>query len=343
MRKLIGIVAVLLLLSGCTAFDVQARHAFERERAVDAAVTALQLRLEDVPGVEVATVGIRPATDLIDPDGEPATDDYVGAWVTMGDVDNASLVEVAALVRETVESGPLASFDHELIVQAGGREALRMVEFTITDDLLLEALAYWREVRALVDTALSLTIGHSGYGLDYSRILSAPPDTPQITAAYVRAFPQIVEIPDVTLGMPIVDLTGFRLVGELPPLPVMETFGRILPDVSLLSRDYNPRRQGHVMFEWRYNPYEKTGAIYNVHAIQETDSGEEDLETVVRELAATAIGPTTLRSYLVTRPGSVRFGCERAESPFADDLDLVEWLSDRDIPVTVEANAGYCA
>ena len=343
MRKLLGIVAVLLLLSGCTSLDGQARQAFERERAVNAAILALQHRIERVPGVQAAEVGLSPATGLLDSNGSPTDKDFVAVRVTMPRVDNEHLVEVAAAVRDAATSGPLAAANHELLVQAEGREAFRSTDFSITDKLLLEALDYWAAVRALVDPALSLTIGYPSYGRDYSRIISAPADTPQITAAYAAAFGDVARIPDVTLGMPVVELTGFRLVGELPPAPVMETFGRIIPHVHLLSREYSPRNQGHVMFEWQYSPLAKSGAMYNVHSIQEVEGGEDDLLSVAAELARTAVGPTVLRSYLITRAGGVRFNCEPAEAPFPDDLTLVEWLRHRDVPVSVEANAGYCA
>ncbi|TBN57952.1 hypothetical protein EYE40_11385 [Glaciihabitans arcticus] len=343
MRKLVGMVAVLLLLSGCTMFDAEARRTFERHHAEKAAVLALQNRLERMPGVEVATVGITAASGLLDANGSPTDKDSLGVWVTMPRVETNRLVEVAAAVREVVRSGPLAAAHHELIVQAGGREALRMNQFELTDQLLLDALDYWFAVRALVDPALSLTIGYPGFGGDYSRIITAPVYSPEITAAYTAAFPEIVEIPDVTLGMPVVELTGFRLVGELPPREVMETFGRIIPSVRLLSRDYYPGRQGHVLFEWRYSPIEKTGAVYSVHAIQETDTGEGDLEKVVDELARSAVGPTTVRSYLITRPGFLRFNCEPAEYPYPNDFTLVASLRDLGMAVTAEENAGYCA
>ncbi|TBN57951.1 hypothetical protein EYE40_11380 [Glaciihabitans arcticus] len=338
MRKLLGAALVLVLLTGCMSFDGDARVNFEREQAADAELLALQNRLEAVPGVYTATVDIRPSQL----DGDPAADDRIEVRVTMRTVDLERFVDVGAFARAAVESGPLATTDHQVIIVAEGREALRLNRFPDTDEQLLEALEYWQKVRALVDPALSLTFDVGGFGAVFSRIITAPEDTPRITAEYTAAFAEISAIPDATVGMPIVDLTGLRLIGELPPGAVMETFGRVIPNIKLFVPMNESRHIGHVSLEWHSSPNDRTGAVYTVSAMQDLRGGEEDLVDVARELAASAGGPTSLQSYLPEHEGSLRFACESSQA-FGESIELVEWLAKQGVPVTVADNAGFCS
>ena len=340
MKKLLGMALVLLALTGCTALDGDARQSFERERAANAELLALQDRLENVSGVDSATVDIRPPFTAVDE--KASTDDHLEIRVTMREVDLDRFVEVGALARGAVESGPLATSDHRVIIVAEGREALRLNRIPDTDQLLLESLEYWQGVRSLVDPAVSLTVDVGGFGAIFSRIITAPEDTPQITAEYTDAFAEIAAIPDATASLPIVELTGLRLIGELPPGAVMETFGRLIPNIKLFVTMNESRHIGHVSLEWHDVPNDRTGAVYTVSAIQDLRGGEEDLIDVARELAASAVGPTSVQSYLPQHEGSLRFDCDPSEA-FGQSIELVEWLVAQGVPLTVADNAGFCS